>query len=94
VTTTLPCPPIAAAHLESGDALFYVRGVMLLGIVLVVIAAYIVARSNARLSERIRRRREQRRAEMEAAAANVDALGGRTEGLPPTGLSEFDGRAP
>lgn len=76
----------------SDDLFVWYEAIMIVGIVLAVIATYLLARSNRRLGERTRRRREQRRAQREAACANIDALAGRPElpGDPAQESSETD----
>lgn len=51
---------------------------MLAGSVVMGLAAWLVARSNARLQQRIERKRRHRLAEADAAQQAIDALSGRT----------------
>lgn len=67
------------ALLVSDTVYFWVQVVMIVGIVLMLIASFFLARSNKRMGEETQRRREQRRAEADTAEANVDALAGRPE---------------
>ena len=66
-----------STRLPHDPLLLWVQIAMLSGIVLALLATWLVVRANARLDARIARRRAQRRERGEAVQAAVEALAGR-----------------
>jgi hypothetical protein len=66
-----------SARLAHDPLLFWLEIAMMSGIVLALLATWLVVRANARLDARIARLRAQRRERGQAVQAAVDALAGR-----------------
>jgi hypothetical protein len=68
-----------AARLAQDPVLFWVQVAMISGIVLALLATWLVVRANARLDARIARLRAQRSERDRAVQAAIDALAGRAQ---------------